>query len=147
MFRSSEKIRPFFFGTWSKVLIILKIPLLELLIKCQKRTDGFFHLIKSLIKRLIKWQLFRRLIECIIETFNQVKSLKKFDQVKMKLSIKWKMTISIKWNSIYWLPLLHLTPQKALHTMFLLHTVVHVRIQQIRALDEVFNRVSITRFT
>jgi hypothetical protein len=26
---------------------MLKIPLLELLIKCQKRTDGFFHLIES----------------------------------------------------------------------------------------------------
>jgi hypothetical protein len=26
---------------------MLKIPLLELLIKCQKRTEGFWHLIKK----------------------------------------------------------------------------------------------------
>jgi hypothetical protein len=58
------------------------------LIKCQKRTDGFFHLMESLIKLLIKRQLFRRLIKCIIETFDQVKSLKKFDQVKIKISMK-----------------------------------------------------------
>ncbi len=59
-----------------------------------------------LLELSIKWQLFRRLIECIIETFDQVESLKKFDQVKMKLSIKWKMTILIKWNSrqgVVWL--------------------------------------------
>ena len=43
-----------------------KIPLLELLIKCQKRTYGFWHL---------------------IESFDKVKSFKKFDQVKMKLLI------------------------------------------------------------
>ena len=47
-FWSSAKIRPFFFGTWSKVLIMPKIPLLELSIKCQKRTYGFWHLIESL---------------------------------------------------------------------------------------------------
>jgi hypothetical protein len=38
----------------------------KLSIKCQKRTYGFWHL---------------------IESFDQVKSLKKFDQVKMKLSM------------------------------------------------------------
>ncbi len=64
--------------------------LIQLSIKCQKRTDRFFHLIKSFIKLSIKWQLFRSLIERIIKTFDQVKSLKKFDQVKMKLSINWK---------------------------------------------------------
>ena len=31
-----------------------------------------------------------------------MKSLKKFDQLIMKLSINWKNTISIKWNSIKW---------------------------------------------
>ncbi len=65
----------------------------------QKRTEGFFHLIESLIKLSIKWQLFRRLIKGIIESFDQVKSLKKLDQVKMKLLIKWKKRLLINWNS------------------------------------------------
>jgi hypothetical protein len=43
-----------------------KIPLLELLINCQKRTYGFWHLIKF---------------------FDQVKTIKKFDQLIMKLLI------------------------------------------------------------
>jgi hypothetical protein len=43
-----------------------KIPLLELLINCQKRTYRFWHLIKF---------------------FDQVKTLKKFDQLIMKLLI------------------------------------------------------------
>jgi hypothetical protein len=43
-----------------------KIPLLELSINCQKRTYGF-------------WQL--------IEFFDQVKTVKKFDQLIMKISI------------------------------------------------------------
>ncbi len=55
--------------------------LLKLSIKCQKRTYGFFHLIKF---------------------FDQVKSLKKFGQLIMKLLINWKNTILIKWNSIMW---------------------------------------------
>ncbi len=33
------------------------------MINCQKRTDGFWQLIESLIKLSIKWQLFRRLIK------------------------------------------------------------------------------------
>jgi len=45
------------------------------LINCQKRTDGFWQLIESLIKVLINWQLFRRLI-------------KKFDQVKRSSEIR-----------------------------------------------------------
>jgi hypothetical protein len=42
------------------------------------------------------------LTEFIILTFDQVKSVKKFDQVISEISIKWKNTISIKWNSIKW---------------------------------------------
>ena len=40
--------------------------------------------------------------EIIITNFDQVKSVKKFDQVISEISIKWKNTISIKWNSIKW---------------------------------------------
>jgi hypothetical protein len=50
----------------------------------------------------IKWSIFRRLTEFIILTFDQVKSVKKFDQVISEISIKWKNTILIKWNSIKW---------------------------------------------
>ena len=53
-FDQVPKFASYFFGTWSKVLIMPKIPLLELSIKCQKRTYRF-------------WQL--------IEFFDQVKSL------------------------------------------------------------------------
>ncbi len=37
--------------------------IIKMLIKCQKRTYRFWQLIESLIKLLIKWQLFRRLTE------------------------------------------------------------------------------------
>ncbi len=50
----------------------------------------------------IKWSIFRRLTKFIILTFDQVKSVKKFNQVISELSIKWKNTILIKWNSIKW---------------------------------------------
>ena len=68
-----------------------KYPLLEFSIKSQKRTDGFFHL---------------------IEFFDQVKSLKKFGQLIMKVLINWKNTISIKWISVKRPPVWNLTMGK-----------------------------------
>ena len=59
-------------GFWQliKIFLKLKIPLLELSINCQNLQVIFWQLIKSLIKVSINWLIFRRLI-------------KKFDQLKM----------------------------------------------------------------
>ena len=90
--------------------------LLRLSIQCQKRTCNFFHQIKSFKSQKFHYQNFRssakkeiaafftrsnallklsiycqkvwHQIECIIKTFDLVKSLKKFDLVKTKLLIQ-----------------------------------------------------------
>ncbi len=76
--------------------------LLKLLIKCQKRTDRFFHLIKF---------------------FDQVKSLKKFDQLIMKVSINWKNTILIKWISV------KRPPIKKLTSVVFFYSTLHQRLK------------------
>ncbi len=45
----------------------------------------------------INWLIFRHLIELIIKSFDQLKSVKNFGQLIMKVLINWKITILIKW--------------------------------------------------
>jgi hypothetical protein len=62
--------------------------------------NGILSLKKHSINWLKRTDGFRRLTKIIIKSFDQLKSVKNFLQLIMKLSINWKMTILINWFSV-----------------------------------------------